>query len=178
MVVSEKVQKRRSKDTAKLLEEMGKFTQGTPVMHTLLAQDKVSAGEQMGQGMKAAIPFLKGRNRTDGLIFHEFQVEDGKLVVLLPFSRNVLMPVEYMFRFPGKIPRSVYLKRALGSGDWTSASGDEYKDDEFCVFLKDVKKGKGLFATRLSLNADWTLRFGKMTIKLEWAFQLLPLPII
>jgi hypothetical protein len=176
MSVSEKIQNRRDKDGAKLLEEMAEISKGTPAQHTLLAVDEVSSGEHLGQSLKAAVPFLKGKTRKDGLVFYEFTLEDATLIVLLPFSRDLLMPVEYMFRFKGTIPRSVFLKRSFGSGVWTSAAGDERRDDEFCAYLKDVKEGKGLFASYLSYKADWNLKLGKNTIKLQWAFQLLPLP--
>jgi hypothetical protein len=126
--------------------------------------------------VKAALPLMRGELRSDVLIYHDLPTELGVVHVVHSYARKLLLPPEYLLALEGRIPRAALLSRgSLDRGKWVSADGDESHHEEFCVFLKQIKRGKGLRARHLADEAQWTQQMGNTKIKLEWAMQIAPL---
>jgi hypothetical protein len=176
MTESYRFEKAYQKFSDKLLKEARPYLVGEPIVWRKRVADNESSGSQTKQKLKAALPGLKGELRSDVLVFHDLPTEQGLLHVVHSYARKTLMPPEFLLAIEGRIPGAAVLNRApLDAGVWTTASGTEKDGEEFCVFLKDIKRGKGLRARRLAHEAEWTQEMGGIKIKLDWAMQLAPL---
>lgn len=176
MAESYRFEKVYQKISDKLLREAKPYLVGEPeVWRKRIAEDE-GAGVQKRRKLKATPSGLKGELRSDVLVFHDLPTEQGLLHVVHSYARKALMPPEYLLAIEGRIPGAAVLNRAaMDTGVWASASGSENDGEEFCVFLKEVKRGKGLRARRLAHEAEWTQEMGGTKIKLDWAMQLAPL---
>jgi hypothetical protein len=160
----------------RLLKEVKPFLSGEPQIWRKRVAPEGSVLKQTGQKLRAAIPVLGGELRCDVLVFHDLPTEQGLVHVVHSYAHKILLPPEYLLVMDGRIPRAALLTRGtLDEGVWVSAIGDEDRGDDFCVFVKNIKRGKGLRARRLSYEAEWVQEGGGNKLKLDWAMQLAPL---
>jgi hypothetical protein len=166
--------KRHQQATQKLLEEAAPFLVGEPKIWIKRIAEDVTFGEHFAQHLKASIPFMKGKLRPDILVFHDLPTSKGLLHVVHTYSGNMLMPVDFLLRIDGRIPRSAVLNRGMMAvGHWESSIGnDQDSKDTFCKYLSELKRGR---FDKFTYRALWDLEIGSSKINLPWTMQLVPL---
>ena len=146
-------------------------------MEVINLREQQSHSRQVGQFLKASIPFLKGRLQTDSLQVFTLQEEGADCFYLVqPWSGTIQLQHEFMALIPGKLPSPIALKRGFGGswsyGDWVGGNGKE--EDEIAQRAKDF--GRNLYKGKWSgPDIEWNVNLGNAKIKLKWGIQAFPL---
>lgn len=158
----------------KLIEELEPYAKGEISVKKLYK--RIELLDKNKEALKTALPFLKGSLMPDTLVLHTLDTAEGPLSVSIAFQDGIQFHTEFIYSIPFNIPKAAILRRGgLGVHIWGTSDGTELEDEEYCVYLKDMKDGKGFLAPTPIRWVEWKQTIGnKQYIRSKWGYQLIP----
>lgn len=170
----------------KVIASFKEVRDGDVIVREITSEKQVTAGEEIAQSFKAAIPLLKGKARPDQIIILDIPTIHGLVHAVMRKSRKNWLPIEYMVKLKGKLPQAAALR---SSRLWSTSDKKLFKKHPFCEYLATVgyERKKRSFFSRKSKPDEWEFHTIEWdadfkqelpngnTIKLEWAIQLVPI---
>jgi len=133
-------------------------------VRTIAIGEAVTQQEAFAERMKAAIPFVRGALRTDSLQAFQIRVGNAMFLLTIPWSGGQILPHEFATVVAGTLPTSLIFNRSLLDGNFATSAGENDPLAEELGRVYDLTDG-----------ISWDHDEGRLTIKVGWGLQLLPL---
>lgn len=133
-------------------------------VRTIAIGEAVTQQEAFAERMKAAIPFVRGALRTDSLQAFQIRVGHAMFLLTIPWSGGQILPHEFATVVAGALPTSLIFNRSLLDGNFATSAGENDPLAEEFGRAYDLTDG-----------ISWDHDEGRLTIKVGWGLQLLPL---
>ena len=107
---------------------------------------------------------MRGALRTDSLQAFQIRVGNAMFLLTIPWSGGQILPHEFATVVAGTLPTSLIFNRSLLDGNFATSAGESDPLAEEFGRVYDLTDG-----------ISWDHDEGRLTIKVGWGLQLLPL---